>query len=107
MTTEGFNIVTRTVATGEVEVQWDSDDPAYQTAYVTETDAEGQEYQAEEQQYIGEPDLLAVIKDLRARLAAIEANEVVDDATDSVAHTCGKPFYSCFCSEGLDYVKPT
>ena len=77
ITTESFPYsATRSVADGEVEVQWDSDDPAsFQAVYTTETDSEGQEYQLEEQQYIGETsDLLAVIKDLRARVAALEAD---------------------------------
>ena len=80
---------TRTVAAGEVEVQMDSDDPAsFQTTYVTETDPEGDEYQLAQQQYVGTTeDLLSIIKDLRARLAAIESNEVVDDATDSALLT--------------------
>ena len=80
---------TRSVAAGEVSVQLDSDDPtSFQTVYVAETDADGNEIQMPEQEYIGSTeDLLSIIKDLRARVAALESNEVVDDATDSALLT--------------------
>jgi hypothetical protein len=68
---------TRTVAAGEVAVQLDSDDPAsFQTSYVTEVDSDGNEYQVPEETYVGSTeDLLSIIKDLRARVAALEAAE--------------------------------
>ena len=59
----------------------EADDP---TAFTTTYAVDDEGNQIEQQDYVGTTeDLLDIIRDLRARLAAIEANEVVDDATDS------------------------
>ena len=60
---------------GSFSLRMETDDPdAFQTTYTTETDEEGNEVQVENQEYIGTTeDLLSIIKDLRARVAALEA----------------------------------
>ena len=71
--------------TGNFGLRMEADDPAaYNT--VTTTDEDGNEVQTEE--YTGtSEDLLDIVKDIRSRLAGIEANEIVDDATDNALLT--------------------
>ena len=73
--------------------QLDSDDPANQSVYVTETDEDGNEVQTQEQQYTGTTeDLLSIIKDLRARIEELESNtlqplyQTVADLPDASEH---------------------
>ena len=69
------NITCDGLINGAFSLRMETDDPvAFQTTYTTETDEEGNEVQVENQEYIGTTeDLLSIIKDLRARVAALEA----------------------------------
>ena len=74
------NITCDGLINGAFSLRMDTDDPAaFQTTYTT--DDEGN--QVENQEYIGTSEsLLDIIRDLRNRIAAIESNEISDDAVD-------------------------
>ena len=79
------NITCDGLINGAFSLRTEADDPAAYTT-VTTTDDDGNEIQTEE--YTGASEsLLDIVKDIRNRLAGIEANEIVDDATDSALLT--------------------
>lgn len=61
-------------ALADVQIQMDADDPtAYTTTFVVDADEEGNEVTVENSNYVGTTEsLLDIIRDLRARVAALE-----------------------------------